>query len=70
MEWILSCLGKLAGLHKMARQLPELYLSASQTPVAGEMILFIQMAYYTLGDGVRMARPQQNDHPAEEAWTR
>jgi len=50
MEWVLSCTWKkLASLHKMARQLPELgpVLHLANL-VASEMIHFIhQMAYYT-----------------------
>jgi len=50
MEWILSCSWKkLASLHKMARQLPELSpVLHLANLVASEMIHFIhQMAYYT-----------------------
>ena len=50
MEWVLSCTWKkLASLHKMARQLPELSpVLHLANLVASEMIHFIhQMAYYT-----------------------
>jgi len=50
MEWVLSCTWKkLASLHKMARQLPELVpVLHLANLVASEMIHFIhQMAYYT-----------------------
>ena len=49
-EWILSCSWKkLASLHKMARQLPELSpVLHLANLLANEMIHFIhQMAYYT-----------------------